>query len=57
MIVIIIMIEGSEKHNLEVGLNFRVCVLLENAVSRGWLKTLVLNAFKCNLTKLATKNE
>lgn len=57
MIVIIIMIEGSEKHNLEVGLNFRVCVLLESAVSRWWLKTLVLNAFKCNLTKLATKNE
>ena len=51
------MTEGREKHNLEVGLNFRVCVLLENAVSRGWLKTLVLNAFKCNLTKLATKNE
>ena len=35
MIVIIIMTEGREKHNLEVGLNFRVCVLLENAVSRG----------------------
>ena len=35
MIVIIIMIEGSEKHNLEVGLNFTVCVLLESAVSRG----------------------